>query len=122
MTRALNQRGRAALDLALLGLALLALASATVGPGGAPRLLIVLAAACLLPGGALLTLLPVEDPLLGPALAVGLSLTVEALGTLAMAWSGFWHPAGWAVALGALACGLLLRDLARTTDRRTGGP
>lgn len=120
MTRARDQRSRPALDLALVGLALLAVASSIFGPSGTPRLLIVLAAACLLPGGALLTLLPVEDPLLVPALAVALSLTVEALGALAMIWSGFWHPVGWAVTLGTLACGLLLRDLARATSRRTG--
>ena len=78
---------------------------------GAARLLLVLAAACLIPGSALLTRLSVEDTLEAFALAIGLGLTIETVGALAMIWTGWWHPLGWAIALGALACALLAVDL-----------
>ncbi len=97
---------------------LLALAAATaivclLGTHGAARLLLVLASACLLPGCALLTRLPVEDALEGFGLAVGLGFTIEAIGALAMVWTGWWHPFGWAIALGVAACSALALDLGR---------
>lgn len=95
---------------------LLALAAATVvvcllQSHGAARLLLVLTAACLIPGCAVLTRLSVEDELEAFGLAVGLGFTVEAFGALAMVWTGWWHPFGWAIALGAVACALLAIDL-----------
>jgi hypothetical protein len=95
---------------------LLVLAAATVAvcllqSHGAARLLLVLVAACLIPGSALLTRLSVEDTLEAFGLAIGLGLTIETVGALAMIWTGWWHPLGWAIALGALACALLAIDL-----------
>jgi hypothetical protein len=81
---------------------------------GAARLLLVLAAACLIPGGALLTRLPVEDAVEAFGLAVGLGFTIEAFGALAMVWTGWWHPFGWAIVLGTVACAVLAVDLRRS--------
>lgn len=97
---------------------LLVLAAATVAVSllqshGAARLLLVLAAACLIPGSALLTRLSVQDTLEAFGLAIGLGLTIETVGALAMIWTGWWHPLGWAITLGALACALLAVDLQR---------
>lgn len=73
----------------------------------------MLAGACLIPGGAVLTRLGVDDILDAVALAVGLSFTIEAAGALAMVWTGWWHPVGWALALLVGSCALLMLDLRR---------
>jgi hypothetical protein len=97
---------------------LLALAAATVAvclfdAHSAVRLLLVLAGACLIPGGALLTRLPVEDVLEAFGLAVGLGFAIEAAGALAMVWTGWWHPFGWALVLVGAACVVFVLDLRR---------
>ncbi len=69
--------------------------------------------ACLLPGAALLTRLSVQDGLERVALAVALSLCIEAAGALAMVWTRFWHPFGWAILLVLAASVVLTLDLAR---------
>jgi hypothetical protein len=84
------------------------------------RLLLVLAAACLIPGGALLTRLPVEDVLEAFGLAVGLGFTIEAAGALVMVWTGWWHPFGWVIVLGAVACAVLVLDLHRNVVTARG--
>jgi hypothetical protein len=113
-----DPRGRTAADAALLALIALSAVTAGVGAHGAPRLLPLLAAASLVPGGAAITLLPVRDPLVALALAIGLSLAIEAAGTLAMIWTGYWHPAGWAILLACAAGVLLAVDLRRTAGER----
>lgn len=95
---------------------LLVLAAATVAvcllqSHGAARLLLVLAAACLIPGSALLTRLPVEDVVEACGLAIGLGFAIETAGALVMVWTGWWHPFGWAIVLGAVACAVLAIDL-----------
>lgn len=95
---------------------LLALAAATVvvcllATHGAVRLLLVLAAACLIPGSALLTRLPVEDVLEALGLAVCMGFGMEAVGALAMVWTGWWHPLAWSLVLVAAACVTLALDL-----------
>jgi uncharacterized membrane protein len=77
------------------------------------RLLLLLAAACLVPGAAVLTRLPVEDVLEAVGLAVGLGFSIEAAGALAMVWTGWWHPFGWAVVLASAACVMIVLDLRR---------
>ncbi len=109
--------GRVTADGLLLLLAAATVAACLLDTHGAARLLLLLAAACLIPGCALLTLLPVEDPLEAFGLAVGLGFSIEALGALTMVWSGWWHPVGLAVALGAVACAMLAVDLARGVAR-----
>lgn len=106
-----NPRRCATADGLLLVLAAATVAVCLLQSHGAARLLLVLAAACLIPGSALLTRLSVEDTLEAFALAIGLGLTIETVGALAMIWTGWWHPLGWAIALGALACALLAVDL-----------
>jgi hypothetical protein len=63
----------------------------------------------------------VEDPLEAFGLAVGLGFTIEAIGTLAMIWTGWWHPLGWAIVLVTVACVMFLLDLRRIalTSRET---
>lgn len=106
-----NPRRCATADGLLLVLAAATVAVCLLQSHGAARLLLVLAAACLIPGSALLTRLSVEDTLEAFGLAIGLGLTIETVGALAMIWTGWWHPFGWAIALGALACALLAIDL-----------
>lgn len=108
-----NPRRRAAADGLLLTLAGATVAACLLQSHGAVRLLLVLAAACLIPGGAVLTRLPVEDAIEAFGLAVGLGFTIEAAGALVMVWSGWWHPFGWAILLGAVACGAIALDLQR---------
>jgi hypothetical protein len=108
-----DPRHRATADALLLALAAATVAVCLLQAHGTARLLLVLAAACLIPGGALLTRLPVEDALEAFGLAVGLGFTVEAAGALVMIWTGWWHPLGWTVVLGALACTMLAVDLGR---------
>jgi hypothetical protein len=98
-------------DGLLLVLAAVTVAVCLLQSHGAARLLLVLAAACLIPGSALLTRLPVEDAIEACALAIGLGFAIEAAGALVMVWSGWWHPFGWAIVLGAVACAVLAIDL-----------
>jgi uncharacterized membrane protein len=100
-------------DCLLLVLAAATVAVCLAGTHSIARLLLVLAATCLIPGGALLTRLPVGDELEALGLAVSLSLCIEAVGTLAMIWTGWWHPFGWALALVTAACVMLVLDLRR---------
>jgi uncharacterized membrane protein len=108
-----DPRRSATADALLLVLAAATVAVCLLQSHGAARLLLVLAATCLIPGGALLTHLSVEDELEAFGLAVGLGITIEAFGALAMVWTGWWHPFGWAILLGALACAVLVVDLRR---------
>jgi hypothetical protein len=110
-TRPVPQWRRRA-DLALLGLAVLA-APAIAGGLGPARPVVVLLAALLVPGGAAVTLLDVPDLLTAAALAVGLSLALEIVGSLALVWSTFWHPAALAIGLGVAAAAVLGSDLVR---------
>ncbi|HEY5287846.1 MAG TPA: hypothetical protein VIJ50_12140 [Solirubrobacteraceae bacterium] len=108
-----DPRRCAGADAALLVLAAATVAVCLLQSHGAARLLLVLAAACLIPGGALLTRLPVEDALEAFGLAVGFGFTIEAFGALAMVWTSWWHPFGWAIILGAISCAVLTVDLRR---------
>ncbi len=101
-------------DSFLLALAAATLAACLLGAHSAARLLLLLAAACLIPGGALLTRLSVEDVLEAVGLAVGLGFSIEAVGTLAMIWTGWWHPFGWALILVGAACTMVALDLRRS--------
>jgi hypothetical protein len=100
-------------DGLLLALAALSAALCLTGTHSGVRLMAVLVTACLLPGAALLTRLNAQDAFDRCALAIGLSLCLEAAGALAMAWTGWWHPSLWALTLLAGACLLLILDLAR---------
>jgi CHASE2 domain-containing sensor protein len=102
----------------LLDVALLALLAATVFVIVAAvqpvRPFVVFAAACLVPGGAILTRLRTGEGMTDLALAIGLSLAVEIAGSLALAWSGWWHPEALGIVLGAASMGLLVSDLLRS--------
>jgi hypothetical protein len=100
-------------DCLLLILAAVTVAVCLVDTHSIARLLLVLVAACLIPGSALLTRLPGEDVLEALGLAVGLGFCIEAAGALAMVWTGWWHPFGWALALVTAACVMFFLDLRR---------
>jgi hypothetical protein len=112
-------RWRARIDVALLVLCGLA-ALAIVGALGPARPVVVLLAALFVPGGAALTLLDVSEPLSAAALAVGLSLSLEIAGSLAIVWTTYWHPVVLALVLGAASVALLARDLARRASGLRG--
>lgn len=100
-------------DCLLLILAAATVAVCLVNTNNMVRPLLVLAAVCLVPGGAILTRLPVEDLLEALALAVCLGFSIEAAGALAMVWTGWWHPYGWAIALVTAAGVMFVLDLRR---------
>jgi hypothetical protein len=100
-------------DCLLLALAAATVAACLLSAHSTARLLLLLAAACLIPGGALLTRLQVEDVLEAFGLAAALGFSVEAVGSVAMVWTGWWHPFGWALVLGSAACAMLALDLRR---------
>lgn len=102
--------GRRTVDLALLAL-LAAAAGAVAADLPVLRPLLVLGAMLLVPGAAVLTRLRVPDALSGVALAIGLSLALDALLAAALAAVGLWDPlvAG-AVVAGAAAL-VLAADL-----------
>jgi hypothetical protein len=106
-----DPRRCATADCCLLILVAAAVAACILDAHGVARLLLVLAVACVVPGCALLTRLPVEDVLEAFGLAVGLGFCIEAVGALAMVWTGWWHPFGWAIAVVAIACVTLVLDL-----------
>jgi uncharacterized membrane protein len=101
-------------DCLLLVLAVATVALCLSDGHGVVRLLLVLAAACLVPGSALLTRLPVEDALEAIAFAVGFGFAIEAVGTLGMIWTGWWHPLAWALVLVGVACVVFALDLRRS--------
>jgi hypothetical protein len=100
-------------DCLLLGLAIATAAVCLVGTTGPARPLLVLASACLVPGAAALTRLPVKDHLEALVLAVSLGFSIEIVGALAMVWTGWWHPVGWALVVLITACIVLALDLRR---------
>jgi uncharacterized membrane protein len=108
-----DPRRCATADCLLLVLAAATVAVCLADTHSIARRLRELAAACLIPGGALLTRLPVEDELEALRLAVSLSFCIEAVGTLAMIWTGWWHAFVWALAPVAAACVMLVLDLRR---------
>jgi hypothetical protein len=63
------------------------------------------------------TRLPTPDRLTYQAIAAGLSLAVEIAGSLALAWSHWWHPEALGVALIVGSTGVLLSDLMRSAAR-----
>jgi uncharacterized membrane protein len=109
-----------AADSALLALAVLTALACLTDAGTVVRPLLVLLAGCLIPGAALLTRLPVADPLEAAALAVVGSLCMEAVGALAMIWTGWWHPVGWALTLMVVGCAMFALDLRRNVALRDG--
>ncbi len=96
--------------LALLAAAAVVIMESSLQP---VRPFVILLAACLVPGGAILTLLGRHEALFDLAVAIGLSLTVEILGSCVLAWLGWWHPGALGVVLGGASAGLLVFDLFR---------
>lgn len=117
MGRAVTRVSRsAALDLGLVGL-LVAAAVVVLADLHPVRPFVLVAAATLVPGGAIVTRLRTGDGLTDLALAIGLSLAVEIAASLALTWTGWWHPAAAALALGAVSLWLLASDLRRERGR-----
>jgi hypothetical protein len=100
-------------DCFLLVLALVAVVIGLAAEGSVASMVVVLLAACLIPGGALLTRLGADDIVEAFTLAAALGFCIETAGALVMVWTGWWHPVGWAFALLAGACVLIVLDLHR---------
>jgi glycosyltransferase involved in cell wall biosynthesis len=83
------------------------------------RILVMLAAACLVPGGALVRYLRFDFGASWLAMAAALSLGVETLASLALIWTGWWHPELVAIALGAISALVIVFDWSR---HRGAGP
>jgi uncharacterized membrane protein len=98
-------------DSLLIVLAVTAVAVSLTDTHSVVRLLLVLAAACLIPGSAVLTRLPRVETFEALTLALPLGLCIEAVGSLAMIWTGWWHPFVWSVVLVTVACLALALDI-----------
>jgi uncharacterized membrane protein len=107
----------ATLELAALALIVAACVVNLLAPVGAGRTIVTLLAALAVPGAALMIRMPVSDPAQGATLVVGLSLTVEVVVTLMMAWTGWWHPVVAAAALTGFTAAVLAADLVRVVRR-----
>ena len=105
-------------DVGLAALIAAAVAVAVVPVPAAVRILVTLVAACLVPGGALIRYLRFDFGASWMAMATALSLAVETLASLALIWTGWWHPALVAIALGAISVVIIVFDWIR--HRGTG--
>lgn len=105
---------RTVVHAGLIGLSAVCAPLYVVDIGGPVRLVLALAAMALLPGAAVLTRLPTADPAVWLGLAVAISLAVETVASLVMAWTGWWHPGPVAGALAAVCVLVLLVDVRRT--------
>jgi O-antigen biosynthesis protein len=97
---------------------LVALIAAAVAVALAPvptgvRIAVMLVAACLVPGGALVRYLQLEFGASWVAIAAAASLAVEVAGSLALVWTGWWHPELLAIGLGAVSALLIVFDWSR---------
>lgn len=108
-----DRAARAILELAALALIVAACLMNLFMSAGAGRTIITLLAALAVPGAALMIRMPVSDPAQGVALVVGLSLAVEVVVTLVMAWTGWWHPVAATAALAGVTAAVLAADLVR---------
>jgi hypothetical protein len=105
-------RRRITFDCAALVLLALTVAACAVPALSAARPAVLVVGFCLVPGCAALTRLDVDGVAEAATIAIVLSLTLLTAGSLAMVWTGWWHPFAWgALMAGASAC-LLLVDLA----------
>jgi O-antigen biosynthesis protein len=106
-------------DVGLAALIAVAAAVALVPVPSAVRILVTLVAACLVPGGALVRYLRFDFGASWLAMAAALSLGVETLASLALIWTGWWHPEVVAIALGAISALIIVFDWSR---HRAPGP
>jgi len=106
-------------DAGLAALIAGAVAVALLPVPSAARILVTLVAACLVPGGALVRYLRFDFGASWLAMAAALSLGVETLASLALVWTGWWHPAAVAIGLGALSVLIIVFDWSR---RHGAGP
>ena len=106
-------------DAGLAALIAAAVAVSVVPVPSAARILVMLAAACLVPGGAVVRYLRFDFGASWLAMAAALSLGFETLASLALIWTGWWHPAAVAIGLGALSALIIVFDWSR---RHGAGP
>jgi GT2 family glycosyltransferase len=105
-----------------VGLAALIAGAVAVGLAPVPataRIVVTFVAACLVPGGALIRYLRFDFGASWLAMAAALSLAVDTLASLALIWTGWWHPALVAIALGAISALIIVFDWSR---HRGAGP
>lgn len=112
-TSADDRATRANLEIAALALIAAACLMNLFMPAGGARMIVTLLAALVVPGAPLMIRLTVTDVVQGAALLVGMSLTIEVSATLAMVWSGWWHPVGAAIIMVGAAAVVLAVDWGR---------
>jgi hypothetical protein len=96
--------------LSLVALELVAVVGAFVAPAPV-RALLILAAAVAVPGAAITVRLNLGDALTAIGLTVALGLAVDVVASLAMLWSGWFHPVAGAVIVGAASTASLVPHL-----------
>jgi hypothetical protein len=111
-------------DVAVLALGIVAYIVIVFDVGGPVRAVAALAAALVLPGWALRPALPVIDPWARACVVIVTGVAVQAIGALAMVWTGYWYPraCGCAVfGVAALALIVQLRHRLFNPNARYGG-
>ena len=111
---AMTARVRCLVDVGALVVAFAAACSTQLSAGSPVRAIVVLAAFVLVPGWSLVSLTTSGPPVAMLGLAIGLSLAIDIVGSLALVWTGLFTDAQTFTAiLGAGAVALLMRDAGR---------
>ena len=100
-------------DAGLVALIAAAVAVALAPAPAGIRIAVMLVAACLVPGGAVVRYLQLEFGASWVAIAAAVSLALEVAGSLALVWTGWWHPEVLAIGLGAASALLIVVDWSR---------
>jgi glycosyltransferase involved in cell wall biosynthesis len=100
-------------DAGLVALIAAAVAVALAPAPAGIRIAVMLVAACLVPGGALVRYLQLEFGASWVAIAAAVSLALEVAGSLALVWTGWWHPEVLAIGLAAVSALVIVVDWSR---------
>jgi len=108
---AMTAQARRRMDVGVIMLAVVALASTQLEAGSPVRALVVLAAFLLVPGWALVSLLNSGPPAAMLGLAIGLSLAIDVAGSLVLVWTERFEVLSLGLILGTPSVMLLIGDL-----------
>ncbi|MEY2513486.1 MAG: hypothetical protein QOJ89_844 [bacterium] len=107
----MTARNRCRLDVGVIMLAVVAACSTAIAPGSPLRAVAILAALLLVPGWAVLSLTDSGPPTAMLGVAIGLSLGIDVLASIALVWIGAFTAApAFAAFAGAVAVAQLARD------------
>lgn len=113
----MTQRLRRNVELALLGLLLIAPLTIALPMPQVIRVLVVLAAVMLAPGAAAVARLPFSQVGVYVAVVIAVSMAIGVAGATVSLWVGWWHPYLLAGLLGAASFALLVLDVRKITRR-----